>query len=334
MRFDTRRGAWHLTPMRIVRGHREVPAETRGAAVALGNFDGVHLGHQAIIATARAAASRLATRTGVVTFRPHPREYFDPIGAPERLGGFRMRMERLRGLGVEVLFVLPFNEELRQMPAETFAREVMGAALGVRHVVVGHGFRFGHRRQGDPALLAGVGSTAGFASEALAPVLVADDTASSTRIRQALAEGDVALANAILGRAYQLDALVIEGDRIGRTLGYPTANLRAVGRRILLPRTGVYAVRLRLTDGTWADGAASLGWRPVFKGQDLRLEVHLFDRTVELYGARVRLAWHGFIRDEQDFDGVEALKAQMAADCDVARDILRDAPAPDLPQRP
>ncbi len=308
-----------------------MPAECRGAAVALGNFDGVHRGHQAVVATARAAADRLGAPLGVVTFRPHPREFFDPIGAPERLGGFRMRMERLRALRVDLLFVLPFNEGLRQMSAETFVEAILGAALDVRHVVVGESFRFGHRRRGDPTLLAQSGTARGFGVEAQAPILVATAPASSTRIRQALADGEVRMANTLLGRAYQLDAVVVLGDRIGRTIGYPTANLRAIGRRVLLPRTGVYAVRLRLPDGTWADGAANLGWRPVFHGQDLRLEVHLFDREVDLYGARVRIAWHEFLRDERDFEDVDALKQQMAADCDQARDVLRDAPAPDAP---
>ncbi len=315
--------------MRIVRGYRGVAADLRGAAVALGNFDGVHRGHQAVIAGARRAAAARGEALGVVTFRPHPREFFDPIGAPERLGGFRMRMERLRDLGVERLYVVPFNDHLRRMPADDFAREVLGHGLGVRHVVIGDTFRFGHRRQGDAALLAAVGREVGYTVEALPPVSVEGAPASSTRIRQALADGDVALATALLARPYQIDALVVTGDRIGRTLGYPTANLRPIGRRILLPRTGVYAVRLRLPSGEWADGAASLGWRPVFEGQDLRLEVHLFDRDVDLYGARVRLAWHAFVRDERNFDGVDALKAQMAADCERARLILRDEPEPD-----
>jgi riboflavin kinase/FMN adenylyltransferase len=320
--------------MRIVRGYRRVPEEVRGAAVALGNFDGVHRGHQAVIAAARRAAAERGDALGVVTFRPHPREFFDPIGAPERLGGFRMRMERLRALGVERLFIVAFNDRLRHMPAESFARDVLGEGLGVRHVVIGESFRFGHRRQGDAELLARVGGEVGYGVEALPPVMVAGTPASSTRIRQALADGDVPLAGALLGRPYQLDALVVEGDRIGRTLGYPTANLRAIGRRVLLPRTGVYAVRLRLPTGEWADGAANLGWRPVFEGQDLRLEVHLFDREVDLYGRRVRLAWHGFVRDERDFDGVEALKAQMAADCERARHILSETPPPDAAPSP
>ncbi len=323
-----------MTAMRIVRGYLDVPAESRGAAVALGNFDGVHRGHQAIVARARAAAVRLGAPIGVVTFRPHPREFFDPIGAPERLGGFRMRMERLRALGVDVLFVLAFNDQLRRMSAEAFISDVLGHNLAIRHLVVGRGFRFGHRRQGGPELLARLGPEAGFEAEALESVLVDGAPASSTRIRQALADGDVTLASALLGRAYQLDAVVVEGDRIGRTLGYPTANLRTVGRRVLLPRTGVYAVRLRLPDGVWADGAASLGWRPVFKGQDLRLEVHLFDREIDLYGRRVRLAWHAFLRDERNFADVDALKLQMAADCDAARAALLHAPQPDLPQHP
>ncbi|MFW5834439.1 MAG: bifunctional riboflavin kinase/FAD synthetase [Pseudomonadota bacterium] len=315
--------------MLIVRGHRRVADAARGAAVALGNFDGVHNGHRAVIACARAAARALGAPLGVVTFRPHPREFFDPIGAPERLGGFRMRMERLMALGVERLYVVRFDEALRRMSAEGFVAEVLSGGLGVRHVVVGEGFRFGHRRQGDAVLLAELGRRYGFSVEALPQVAVDGVPASSTRIRQALADGDLDLAGRLLGRPYQLDALVVTGDKVGRQLGFPTANLRAIGRRILLPRTGVYATRLRLPSGEWADGATNLGWRPVFHGQDLRLESHLFDRDVDLYGQRVRLAWHAFLRDERNFDGIEPLKAQMALDCAEARRRLAASPLPD-----
>ncbi|MEO1090430.1 MAG: bifunctional riboflavin kinase/FAD synthetase [Pseudomonadota bacterium] len=312
--------------MLIVRGHRALPSGSRGAAVALGNFDGVHRGHQAVIGAAQAAAGRLSAPLGVVTFRPHPREFFDPIGAPERLGGFRMRMERLRDLGVERLHVLRFDERLRQMSAEAFVDEVLARGLGVRHVVTGRSFRFGHRRQGDADGLRLFGARFGFGVEALDAVDVDGAAASSTRIRQALADGDLGTAGRLLGRPYQLDAVVVRGDRIGRTLGFATANLRAIGRRILLPRTGVYAARLRLPDGIWADGALSLGWRPVFNGQDLRLEIHLFDREVDLYGLRVRVAFEAFLRNERNFDDVEGLKAQMTRDCADARRLLAARP--------
>ncbi|TVQ33956.1 MAG: bifunctional riboflavin kinase/FAD synthetase [Geminicoccaceae bacterium] len=312
--------------MLIVRGHRRVADAARGAAVALGNFDGVHKGHRAVVERARAAATALGVPLGVVTFRPHPREFFDPIGAPERLGGFKMRMERLRTQGVARLYVVGFNDALRRMSAEDFVEHVLVRGLGVRHVVVGDGFRFGHRRQGDAALLTALGEHHGFGVEALPAVAVDGIPASSTRIRQALADGELTVADHLLGRPYQLDAVVVEGDKIGRTLGYPTANLRVLGRRILLPRTGVYATRLRLPSGEWADGATNLGWRPVFHGQDLRLETYLFDRDVDLYGQRVRLAWHRFLRDERNFDGIDALKAQMAADCDEARRLLATTP--------
>ena len=312
--------------MLIVRGHRRVVDAARGAAVALGNFDGVHHGHRAVIAYARRAAEALGVPLGVVTFRPHPREFFDPIGAPERLGGFRMRMERLQALGVERLYVVRFDAELRRMPAETFVRDVLLAGFGIRHVAVGEAFRFGHRRGGDAGLLAELGRGLGFGVDALPAVTVDGEPASSTRIRQALADGELDVATGVLGRPYQLDAVVVHGDKLGRSLGYPTANLRTVGRRILLPRTGVYATRLRLPSGEWADGATNLGWRPVFQGQDLRLETYLFDRDVDLYGQRVRLAFDAFLRDERNFDGVEALKAQMALDCAEARRRLATLP--------
>lgn len=312
--------------MLIVRGHRRVPDAARGAAVALGNFDGVHRGHAAVIERARKAAAALRAPLGVVTFRPHPREFFDPTGAPERLGGFRLRIERLRDLGVERLYVVRFDDALRQSPAAAFVLDVLVRGLGVRHVAVGEGFRFGHRRQGDTELLAALGRTHGFGSDAVAPFAVDGAPVSSTRIRRALADGEPEVAARLLGRPYQLDAVVVAGDRIGRTLGYPTANLRPVGRRLLLPRTGVYATRLRLPAGDWAPGATNLGWRPVFQGQDLRLETYLFDRDVDLYGHRVRLAFDAFLRDERNFDGVEGLKAQMALDCAEARRRLATLP--------
>lgn len=313
--------------MLIQRGFRAVPSARRGAVVALGNFDGVHRGHQALIARARAVAQTTNAAVGIVTFRPHPREVLFPETAPLRLGTFRLRAEALAALGVERVYVLPFNATLRGMSPKAFIEDVLVEGLGIGHAIVGHGFRFGHKRAGDPEVLKAAGSALGFGVDILEQVAADGDAVSSTRVRNALEAGDFALATDLLDRPYQIDATVVRGDQIGRTIGFPTANLKPLGRRILMPRGGVWAARLRLPDGSWADGAANLGWRPVFDGKDLRLEVHLMDRTIDLYGARVRLACHLHLRDEANFDDVEALKVQMHKDCDRATAYLANVPA-------
>ncbi|HFD16844.1 MAG TPA: hypothetical protein ENJ38_11150, partial [Rhodospirillales bacterium] len=229
--------------MRIFRGFDGVPATLEGACLAIGNFDGVHRGHRAVIAAAAEMARARGRPLGVLTFEPHPREVLDPERAPARLSTFARKAELLRDLGVDILFVLRFGPALMRLTAEAFVRRILCGAYRVAGVATGEDFRFGHRRAGDVTLLRRLGAAAGFAVEAVPKLVVEGAVCSSTRIRAALAAGDVRLASRLLGYAFEVRGGVVAGDRRGRELGYPTANVRPVGRRPLLPGNGIYAVR-------------------------------------------------------------------------------------------
>lgn len=317
--------------MRVHRGTGSLPAEARGAAVAIGNFDGVHLGHRAVIERARAHARHLGVPLGVVTFEPHPREVLDPERAPARLTPFARKAELLRELGIERLYVLRFGPALMRLAAEAFVAEILVDRLGVRAVVTGEDFRFGYRRAGDVGLLSALARRFGFAWAAVPKFVVDGDICSSTRIRAALEAGEVAAAARLLGHAYEVRGGVVAGDGIGRELGYPTANLRPAGCRPLLPANGIYAVRAavrRERGWRWHPAVASLGTRPTFGGVERRLEVHLLDGRHELYGCRLRVAFLERLREERRFATVEELLAEMARDCARARDIHGLEPAP------
>ncbi|GBD44814.1 Riboflavin biosynthesis protein RibF [bacterium HR40] len=317
--------------MRVYRGPGDLPAEARGAAVAIGNFDGVHRGHRAVIARTRALAEELGVASGVVTFEPHPRELLDPERAPPRLTSFARKAELLRALGIDQLHVLRVRPQLLQLSPEAFVERILVGILGVRAVVTGADFRFGHRRTGDVAILVALGQRFGFAVEAMEKIAIEGIVCSSTRIRQAIAAGAVREAANLLGYAYELSGGVVAGDRLGRSLGYPTANLRLAGRRPLLPADGIYAVRagIRRSGGwSWHPAVASLGVRPTFGGGERRLEVHLLDGRHELYGLRMRVAFLERLREERRFDTLEALVAEMARDCARAREVHGLEPAP------
>lgn len=306
--------------MRVYRGYRRLPPAERGAAYALGNFDGVHRGHEAVIAAAAGRARSHDRPLGIVTFEPHPREVVTPDRAPVRLTPLRQKIARLRDLGVDLAVVVPFDRALMAMPAEAFAREVLGEALGAVAVAAGEGFRFGAKRRGDMDLLARLGPDLGFEAVPVPPLLDGGAPVSSSRIRDCLAAGDVREAARLLGRPFTVEGVVVEGDRRGRTIGFPTANVRPLGRRPALPGVGVYAVTAGPRGGSEAwPGVANLGYRPTFQGQDLRLEVHLLDRNPDLYGARLRVAFLERLRGEVHFDGLDALKSQIRADAAAAR---------------
>ncbi len=310
--------------MRILRGFEAVPAALRGACVAIGNFDGVHRGHRAVIAAAAEMARAADRPLGVVTFEPHPREVLDPARAPARLGTFARKAELLRDLGVEMLVVLRFGPALMRLSAEDFVARVLGDSLAVSGVATGEDFRFGHRRAGDARLLATLGAARGFAVRAVPKLVIAGDVCSSTRIRAALAAGEVRRAAELLGYAYEIRGGVVAGDGRGRQLGYPTANLRPAGRRPLLPAHGIYAVRAAVREAPgwrWHPAVASLGVRPTFGGGAAVLEVHLLDGGRDLYGRRLRVAFLERLREERRFESVEALKREMARDCARAREI-------------
>lgn len=295
--------------------------EARGASVAMGNFDGVHLGHQSVIDLARGREP-----LGIITFEPHPREVFAPDAAPFRLMNAEAREHRLAKLGVERLYELPFGPELAGMDPETFARDVLAAGLGVAHVTVGGDFRFGKGRAAGTAELIALGRDLGF-DVTVAPLLHIDGIeVSSTNIRKALAEGRVRDAAKMLGHLHRIEGEVMHGDKRGRDLGFPTANMSVA--RLHLPRLGVYAVKVDVLTGPQAGaylGAASLGVRPMFGENAPNLETFLFDFDGDLYGQHLSVALVDYLRPEMKFDSLPALMHQMAQDCETARQILRSA---------
>jgi len=307
--------------MEIFRHYTGLPATARGGAVAIGNFDGIHLGHQFVIAKAGELARASGIQSGVLTFEPHPRSVFQPTAPPFRLTPFRVKAELLRELGVAHLYNLHFDLEFAALSAEDFVRRVLVDGLGIAEAVVGYDFVFGHARRGNAALLTAMGKALGFGVTVVEPVQQGSEIYSSTRIRNLLLEGKPRHAAVLLGRSWEIDGRVEQGDRRGRTIGFPTANIELAD--YLRPAAGVYAVRAAIgRGGTWHDGVANLGMRPTFGGSDLRLEVHLFDFAGDLYGRHLRVALVDYLRPEQKFAGLDALKAQIAADAAKARAML------------
>jgi riboflavin kinase/FMN adenylyltransferase len=316
--------------MRIHRDYASLPAAARGASVAIGNFDGVHRGHREVIRVAADHARTLGRPLGVITFEPHPREVLNPAGAPARLTPLRRKARILRDLGVDHLYVLNFNRRLMQVPAAAFVTEMLLGELGVAAITTGRDFRFGHKRQGDTALLAEIAGGRGVPVSAVEPVTFEGDVCSSTAIRTALADGRIAHANAILGYPYELDGVVRPGDRRGRTIGFPTANVHPLARRPMLPAIGVYAVKagLRRGSGTvWHPAVANLGHRPTFDGKGILLEVHFLEGGGDLYGERLRVAFLERLRGEEKFASIDALRTQIARDCERARAVHALIPA-------
>jgi len=294
----------------------------RGASVAMGNFDGVHRGHRSVIDAAR----RPGLPLGVVTFEPHPRQVFAPDAPPFRLMNAESRRNRLAKLGVDVLYELPFSRELAALSAEEFARQVLAEGLGIRHVVVGADFRFGKGRAGDAEGLTTLGRRLGFEVTVQPLVGGGEGAISSTAIRVALAEGRVQDAADMLGHRHRIDGAVLHGEKRGRELGYPTANMAVEG--LHLPRLGVYAVKVEVLAGPHQglyDGVASLGVRPMFGVNAPNFEVHLFDFKGDLYGTPLSVALVDYLRPEARFNVLPALIAQMDADSAQARAILARA---------
>jgi riboflavin kinase/FMN adenylyltransferase len=313
--------------MKRTQDYRGLGPDDRGAAVAMGNFDGVHLGHQSVLALAHAAAARLAAPFGAVTFEPHPRAFFAPSAPAFRLMTAEARAHRLEKLGVEHLYELPFGAGLAGLSPEAFASEVLVDGLGVVHVVVGADFRFGRGRAGDTAALAALGRELGF-GVTVAP-LVCDEQGdfSSSAIRGALTDGRPDEAARILGHWHRIEGPVLHGEKRGREFGFPTANLALDG--LHLPRFGVYAVLADVLTGPHRGryrGVASIGVRPTFGESRPNLEVYLFDFDGDLYGAELSVALVAFQRSELRFDDIGALVVQMEADAEEARARLAQLP--------
>jgi len=315
--------------MQIHIGHQGVPEAGRGAAVALGNFDGVHRGHRAVIDTARAVARAKGWPLGVLTFEPHPRSFFQPAGAPFRLTDAATKADLLAAAGVDWLYQATFDRAFASLEAEAFVREVLVGGLGAAHIVCGYDFVFGRGRSGNTKMLEGLGRTLGFGVTVVAPVRDGDAAYSSTVIRGLLQEGRPREAAAMLGHRWSIEGEVRGGDKRGRTIGFPTANVEL--GEFMVPALGVYAVRagLETAEGgrTWHPAVANLGRRPTFDKRDILLEVHLMDFQGDLYGRRLWVEFVDYIRPERKFDGLEALKAQIAADRDRARVILAESEA-------
>ena len=294
-----------------------------GAVVALGNFDGLHRGHHVVIGEAGRIARAMGVPLVVVVTEPHPVTYFAP-GAPAfRLTPFRERVQLLEQFGVDHLLVLPFDADLAGMSAQDFVVNILVSALHARHVCVGYDYRFGKGRGGGTDVLAWMGDEEGFGLTVVRPVRVglegyAGQVCSSTLVRTALQAGEPRKAAALLGHWWTINGRVTKGDQRGRTIGFPTANVE-LGES-LEPKLGVYAVRVQIEgDDGWRDGVANIGRRPTFDKRDVLLEVHLFDFDADLYDLHVRVELVAFIREEKRFDGIDALKAQIAEDADVAR---------------
>ena len=290
------------------------------SAVAVGNFDGVHRGHQALVAAAVARARETGGAAVVLTFDPHPARVLRPDAAPSALSTLAQKEELVTALGIDRLVALAFDARLAALSPDAFVREVLASLLGARHVVVGESFRFGHARQGDARTLEALGGRQGFDVQVVEPVLHAGRPISSSRVREALVAGDVKGAAELLGRPYALDGRVVRGDGRGRTLGIPTANLRAEDQ--LLPARGVYAGRALVPSGEWCTAVVNVGERPTFGGTGLVVEAHLLDFAGGLYDARLRLSFHARLRGEERFATPQALVERIQQDVRAARELL------------
>ena len=298
-----------------------VARERSPTALTIGNFDGVHLGHQAMLATLKARAQAQGLKACVLTFEPHPLELFAPKTAPTRLTSLREKLELLAAHGVECVQVCRFNRAFASITAEDFIERILLEGMRMRWLLIGDDFRFGARRAGDFAMLRSASGAHGFGLEAMATVAHEGARVSSSAVRSALAAGELAAAEALLGRPYSISGRIVHGDHLGRQIGYPTANVQLRHNRP--PLSGIFAVRCTEATGEVRYGAASLGVRPtVAQAGQARLEVHLFDFAGDLYGRHMRVDFLHKIRDEERFAGVDALKERIAEDCSVARAFL------------
>jgi len=311
--------------MRIYRHYETLPLEVQNAAIAVGNFDGVHLGHKEVINEAGIIARQKGVPWAVLTFEPHPRSVFQKDPPAFRLTPFRAKAHELEKLGVDAMIVQRFNRSFSERPAEDFIKEVLVKGFGAHHIVAGYDFVFGHNRGGNCELLLSMGQTHGFGFTAVSAVESPDGRVySSTRVRKCLQGGDPIGASEILGRPHAIEGRVAPGEQLGRTLGFPTANIY-LGHG-LRPKRGIYAVRAEILDGAEpriVDGVANIGNRPTVGGTGDLLEVFVFDFDEDLYGKRLRVSLIDFIRPEVKFDGLDELKAEMILDAEKARHILK-----------
>ncbi len=297
-----------------------VPEALRGAIIALGNFDGFHLGHQAVVGEAIRWAKAEGRPAIVATCDPHPVRYFAPGAAPFRLTTLNQREDLFAAAGADAMLVIHFGAEVAGLTASEWVEQGLVGHLGAAGVVTGDDFTFGKGRSGNPQVLVEHGAKFGLRAKAVGAVTLEGEAVSSSRIRHALQSGDCETATRLLTRPFAIRGLVQHGDKLGRTINFPTANLD-IGA-YLRPRYGIYAVTGRLPDGRTVKGAANIGIRPTFDPPKELLEPHFFDFSGDLYGQEIEVAFHHFLRPEAKYDGLDALVAQIARDCEQARDLL------------
>lgn len=303
--------------MELIRGLHNLRPRHQGSVVTIGNFDGVHRGHQVILQSLKQASERLGLPDTVIVFEPQPQEFFRGTEAPPRLMHWRDKLDALAAAGVSRVLCVRFDEKFRALTAQQFVQQLLVDGLGCRHLIVGDDFRFGCDRNGDFALLESAGTAAGFTVSNTATIEIAGERVSSTRIRALITAADFAQADVLLGRPYRISGRVAHGDKIGRTLGVPTANIPS--RRLVSALSGIYAVTVHGIAKTPVAGVASVGRRPTVNGQDERIETHLLDFSGDIYGKRIAVQFHKKLRDEMKFDSLEALKAAMLQDIAEAR---------------
>lgn len=313
-----------MAPVELIRGLYNLRPHQHGCVLTIGAFDGIHVGHQEMIRVLKGCAREHGLPAALMSFEPTPREFFAQVGgkgpAPARLTRFREKFEELASCGVDRFVCLRFDERVRCLGSDQFVDEVLVKALGVRHIVVGHDFRFGRNNQGDVACLRKLAASGGFQVTEVPPFVVDGERVSSSLIRMALGAGELARAAKLLGRPYRMTGKVLHGEKLGRKLGFPTANLRL--HRRTTPLTGVFAIRVTGAGLTNAPGVASLGTRPAVNGKELLLEAHVFDFDGDLYRKHLHVDFIAFLREERWFADLDALIAQMHRDAAQAREIL------------
>jgi len=307
--------------MKIIHGWKHLAEADKGAAVAFGNFDGVHLGHQRVIADAARAAGALRAPLGMISFEPHARMHFEPDAAPFRVMNANQLARTVQGLGVEVLYLLPFGVEMANFSDHDFVRDVLVAGLGVRHMAVGFDVTFGKDRTGDPQAMARYGEEFGFTVSVADPVEAKGVKISSSAVREALRQGHPEAATTIMGRPFAIEGIVQKGRQLGRQLGFPTANV-PLGDYVA-PRFGVYATRTRLKDGREVAGVANIGVNPTTGEVAPRLEVWLFDFDEDIYGETIETDLIAFLRPEEKFDSIETMVEQVWLDARQARQLVQ-----------
>ena len=317
-----------ISEIRVIKSLSEIDKDDWNTVAAVGNFDGVHLGHQKIIEQAKMLAKRLGTVPSILTFEPHPRVLFQTDGIPFRLSTSASKALALSTLGIELIFELQFDKSFAQLSAEDFVVRVLKENLRLQHVVCGYDFVFGHRRRGTAEILENLAMQFDIGVTIIPAVAEKDGAVySSTRVRQCLAEGDPVGASELLGRPWSFSALVEAGDQRGRTIGFPTCNLRVID--LVQPCHGVYAVFVQIeNERKWLPGVANFGRRPTVNDRGALFEVNLFDIERDLYDKRLTVCIMEFIRPELKFEGLDDLKSQIAADAKSARDILANCKAP------